>query len=197
MATRIIGLTGGIGAGKSVVSRVLRGRGYMVFDCDLEAKRLMENDPELRFALSALCGDEVYSESGSLNRSLLASLIFNDEEKRGEVNRLVHSAVRREFLFQAAADEDLFFVEAAIMASSGLARLCSEVWFVDAAEEIRFRRALERGGIEEGDLKSRMEVQKEEFSLLDRLCVGVRVIDNSGPASVLDQLNDILSDSPE
>lgn len=194
MAGRIIGITGGIGAGKSVVSRILRGRGFRVFDCDLEARLLMNNDLELRGALTGLCGEGIYMSDGTLNRRFLASLIFNDEIMRNKVNVLVHGVVRREFLKIAEAEEKgPTFVEAAIMGSSGLARLCDEVWVVHAPDNIRFERAMTRGGITEEDMKARMDAQKSELLSLAKSGVKIRFIDNATDSGLIERIDVLLS----
>lgn len=192
MAAILIGITGGIGAGKSVVSRMLRGRGFTVFDCDLEAKRLMESDTSLMEALAEVAGSDIYDAEGHLCRKLLASRIFSDTALRESVNRLVHAAVRQEMMRRYTLSERIFFVEAAIMASSGLAALCSSVWLVDAPREIRFRRAMERGGISECDLQARMTAQENENRLLAEAGVPVHTVVNDGCSSLIAQIDGLL-----
>ena len=91
-----VGLTGGIGAGKSIVAKVLRSMGYPVFDSDSEAKTIMNHDLAMRSELIAIFGEEVYTQDG-LNRPLLAQKIFNDASLKDKVNGLVHPAVRSAF----------------------------------------------------------------------------------------------------
>ena len=95
---RLIGITGGIGAGKSVVSRILRHRGYPVYDCDSEAKRLMDTDAEVISGLKSLLGDSIYSADGKLDRGEMSRRLFSDDEIRRGVNGIVHSAVRRDLM---------------------------------------------------------------------------------------------------
>lgn len=191
MARKIIGITGGIGAGKSVVSRILRGLGYPVFDCDYEAKVLMGCNSELMRSLVELVGEATYS-NGELDRAYLASVIFTDAEKRSAVNKLVHTAVRQEFQRRAQDTSGLFFVEAAIMASSGLAALCDSVWVVDAPVELRFKRALERGGISPEDLSKRFESQSNELEILKQTGVPTCLIDNSCTSRLCERIDELI-----
>ena len=92
-----IGLTGGIGAGKSYVARMLQERHIPVYATDQRAKALYDEDEELRESMIRLCGKEIYSTEGHLDRAYLASLIFADRTLLEEVNKLVHPAVRRDF----------------------------------------------------------------------------------------------------
>ncbi len=189
-----VGITGGIGAGKSVVSRILRSLGYPVFDCDTEAKCLMVSDAELRNGLIRLCDEEIYLNDGALDRARLASLIFNDSELLGRVNALVHKAVREKVLSVIRETEGVFFVEAAVMASSGLAKICDRIWLVDAPEDVRFARAMNRGGINAEDLRARMEAQRDEFHSLEQTGTPVKVINNSSGSSLLKRIGELLED---
>ncbi len=192
MANKIIGITGGIGAGKSIVSRILRGRGYKVYDCDYEAKRLMNESCHLKEGLVSICGEGTYEEDGALDRKYLAAVIFSNHEKRAEVNRLVHASVREDFLEQAEKTPGVIFVEAAIMGSSGLAPLCAEVWNVTAPEDIRFARAMARGGISSDDLRSRIAAQEKETELLRQSGVRIEEVDNSPSSNLLYRIDELL-----
>ena len=89
-------ITGGIGSGKSVVSRICRLRGYEVYDTDYEAKRIMDHDAKIRHAITSRWGSAAVFPDGSLNRKHIASVIFADDQERLWLNALVHSAVRKE-----------------------------------------------------------------------------------------------------
>lgn len=182
-----IGITGGIGAGKSVVSRILRHRGFPVYDCDTEAKRLMRDDPEVRRQLISALGSEIYSPEGELDNRRIASIIFSDEEKRGEVNHIVHRAVRDDFKrWRISSAKRIVFVESAILASSGLADMCDEIWLVDAPDEVRIERACRRNNASRDDVRKRVEVQKMEFSSLpDNKLI---IINNDGNSPLLSQI---------
>lgn len=191
MGHKIIGLTGGIGAGKSVVARVLRLKGFKVYDCDLRASILMQKSEKIVSALTGRFGKECYQSEGTLNRRYLSARIFAEEEERLWVNTLVHTAVRDDLLLWAE-EKNISFVESAILHSSGLDMICKEIWVVDAPEELRFRRAMERGGIDAEDLRRRMRIQEGELDGLP--AEKVRRIDNSGRVSLLMAIDALLKE---
>ena len=118
-----IGITGGIGSGKSVISRLLKIMGYPVYDSDSWAKVLMNEDKAIRDSLSAMFGDEVYTDTG-LNRSFLAQKIFNNKENLAFVNSVVHPAVGKHFLqWTEMQNANLVFIESAILFSSGFDKI--------------------------------------------------------------------------
>lgn len=161
----IIGITGGIGSGKSVVSRVLRLNGFHVYDCDMEARRLMERDVRLKRALCEILGDEIYADGINLDRKRMASIIFSDKQILSQVNSLVHSAVKQDFLWYASRNATgTVFCESAILASSGLDAVCDRVWIVDAPENMRIDRVKRRNGMDISEIKRRMDAQSEEYS---------------------------------
>lgn len=166
----IIGITGGIGSGKSVVSRILRLNGMYVYDCDFEAKRLMEQNGPLRSSLCSLLGNEAYCLDGRLDRKFVASRIFSDSNMLAAVNSLVHAAVKDDFILHAgSAGSGMVFCESAILASSGMAELCDEIWMVTAPEGVRIERVKQRSAIEEEEIRKRMEAQRREFEVYDSL----------------------------
>lgn len=154
-----VGLTGGIGAGKSIVAKVLRSMGYPVFDSDSEAKHIMNDDPMMRSELIAIFGDEVYTKDG-LNRPFLAQKIFNDESLKDQVNGLVHPAVRAAFEKQAsAADSGVIFNEAAILFETGANRQFDAMVLVSAPEALRIQRVMARDNASEDAVKARIRNQ--------------------------------------
>lgn len=194
MSYVVIGITGGIGAGKSVVSRILRLKGYPVYDCDSEARSLMESSEEILAALQGRFGEECILECGGLNRGYIASRVFNDAEELTWLNALVHGAVREDVRdwveAHASAGKEILFVESAILYTSGLDKMCDRIWLVTAPEELRLERAMQRGGASEEDLRRRIESQRMEF---DALPAGkVSEIENSC-ASLLDRVEELLA----
>lgn len=159
----MIGITGGIGAGKSVISRILRLRGFGVYDCDYEARRLMEENAGIREVLTCRYGQDLYA-GGILCRPMLAGKIFGDEKERLFVNSVVHGAVREDVRRWYACDpERNIYVESAILFESGLADDCREIWIVTAPPEVRLRRAMARDPhADEADLRRRIEAQRRE-----------------------------------
>ena len=184
--TLTIGITGGIGAGKSVVSRVLRCNGFRVYDCDLEAKRLMKEDQNLRNALTEKLGCDIYNCDGAINRNLLASLLFSDASVRVFVNSVVHKAVREDIKLRKRKEEGLFFIESALLATSGLTEMCDNIWLVVAPKERRIRRIAKRDNLKTGDIEKRMGSQSEEIKLIEKF--HPIVIENDNGNSVLTEV---------
>lgn len=190
----LIGITGGIGAGKSVVSRILRLKGYPVYDCDSRAKILMEESEMILGALLDHFGEEYFTDNGRINRQALARLVFESEEERIWLNALVHAEVRRDLTLWTENEwkrHNGIFVESAILASSGLAEMCDRILLVDASEETRIRRALDRGGISRENLMLRIEAQRQEFNSLP--AGKTTIINNDKDSSLLIQIESLVS----
>ena len=188
----MIGICGGIGSGKSVVSRILRLRGEPVYDCDLEAKRIMDSSAEVLAALNERYGDAVCPSGGPILRTELARRVFGSDEERLWLNSLVHRLVREDVgrwhSERTAEGHTRCFVESAILASSGLAAMCGEVWMVVAPEDVRVERTMIRDDISEEAIRARIRSQKEEERLLEASGVPVREIDNSGSVPLICQI---------
>lgn len=150
-----IGITGGIGSGKSVVSRLLEIMGVPVYVSDVETKLLMATDTCIRKELIALLGEEVYA-GGVLNKTLLASFLFSDPEHARQVNGIIHPRVKDDFRQWAGQRSALPMVgiESAILIEAGFAGEVDVVVMVYAPEEVRLLRAMKR------DAASRELVEK-------------------------------------
>lgn len=163
----IIGITGGIGSGKSVVSRILRLNGFQVYDCDSEARAIMEADSEVRREICSVLGDEAYLEDGSVNKPHVSRHIFSDESKRKEINRIVHNAVRNHFLSKVAqCGVKLIFCESAILSTSHLDEICNMIWLIEASEDVRISRVSARDNLSTDDIILRIKSQQKEFDHL-------------------------------
>lgn len=189
----IIGITGGIGSGKSVVSRILRLNGLTVYDCDMEARLLMENDPVVRENLVKILGDDTYHPTGKLNRQHVSSCIFSDKELLKRVNEVVHEAVRDHFRRFICSLRRPVFCESAILVTSGLDTLCDRIWLVEAPEAERVSRVVKRSGLEESEIRQRMKSQEKEFDFRSK-DKRVELIDNSGRTSLLERISCLLPD---
>lgn len=159
-----LGITGGIGSGKSYVSRRLEERQVPVYDTDTEAKRLMLTDAVIREGLVALLGPEVYQD-GALNKPLLAHYLFSDAEHARRVNALVHPRVRQDFEAWAAAREGACAVvalESAILFEAGFEDEIDAVLLVAAPLELRIQRAMQRDGASEAQIRARVQAQMDD-----------------------------------
>lgn len=168
MAEETIAITGGIGSGKSVVSRILRCNGFPVFDCDYEAKLLMTKDTKIKSALEARYGEGIYLPDGSLNRPRLAEIIFSDTKERSFVNSIVHKEVRENILQCRKETKGYFFVETAIPTTGKLGEMSDEIWLVEAPLSIRLERVMERDGSTPEQVEARIRSQVKEFAHLPK-----------------------------
>lgn len=176
-----IGVTGGIGSGKSTVCRHFEALGARVFYADLEAKRLMQERADVRAELIQAFGAESYDAEGRLDRAYLARRVFNDSEALAQINAIVHPRVR-EALVQATRDAEadgvpLLVYEAALLFESGGDRFVDAVVVVDAPEDERVRRVVARDGVMPAEVRARMQHQLPAATLRARADY---VLDNSG-----------------
>lgn len=188
---RVIGITGGIGSGKSVVSRILRCNGYSVYDCDSRAKALMMTDTTVVSALKNLLGDSLYFKDGSLDRQYLSNILFNDIDIRNTVNGIVHKAVRHDINKNLNNRQGVCFIESAIPITGGLLPFFDEIWVVSAPLPVRLKRIESRDGLTVHEIKKRIESQRDELSQLpDNL---VRKLENDDSTSLLFKILTLLN----
>lgn len=159
----IIGITGGIGSGKSTLSERLREIGYSVYDSDLEARRLQNEHPEIQDQLIELFGEAIYNDQG-LNRSVLAQLVFGKPELLAKLNAIVHPVVHTDFMnwIQSHSAENLLFMESAILFESGFNKIVDKVIVMTASENIRIARVMKRDKVTEEQVKARMSHQMSD-----------------------------------
>lgn len=154
-----VGITGGIGSGKSTVCGVFKTIGIPVFDADQVAKKLMNENCQIRKTLTGWFGEEIYT-SGFLNRKMLSELIFNNNELLEKVNALIHPLVRETFLEWSEEQTTPYSVyEAAILFESGFYRLMDFIVLVSAPEQIRIERVIDRDKLTEDQVIARMKNQ--------------------------------------
>ncbi len=186
----IIGLTGGIGAGKSVIGRILESFGFPVYYSDFEAKKLMNTDPIIREELSKLLDEEIY-KSGQLDRERLAKIIFSSAGLRDEVNHLIHPRVREHFnLFcEENSMKKLIFNEAAILFETGAYENFDKNILVIAPDELRIKRVMKRDNISAQEVKNRINAQ---WSDARKKKLADHIIVNDGKTALLDQVKKIV-----
>lgn len=160
-----IGITGGIGSGKSTVCALLKEHGVAVYDSDAEAKRLMSENESLRSALVDAFGEECYNGEG-LNRAYLASKVFGDDEALARLNAIVHPAVKEDFRAWAESQQGSYVVlESAILFESGFDAEVDTTLAVMAPLEERVRRAMERDGVTREQILDRISHQLSDDEL--------------------------------
>jgi dephospho-CoA kinase len=180
-----IGLTGGIGAGKSTVSKTLASLGAVIVDGDLIAREVVEPGTPGLAALVEKFGEDILAEDGSLNRPALGAIAFGDEESRLALNAIVHPLVgaRRQQLLDEAADDAIVVQDIPLLVETGAAAYFALVIVVHVEEEERVRRLVEIRGITEADARSRIAAQATDDR---RRAVADVWLDNSGAQSDLE-----------
>ena len=164
-----IGITGGIGSGKSIVARVFNNLGIPVYNADTAAKRLMETDPELQAAIRRHFGNEAFVQ-GKLDRSYLASIVFNDKAKLDTLNALVHPVTIRDAeLWMKQQDSPYALKEAALIFESGSQSSLDFVIGVSAPQHLRIHRVMQRDNLSREEVLKRIDKQLDQ-SLVMRLC---------------------------
>ena len=171
-----IGLTGGIGSGKSTVALIFQVLGIPVFDADKEAKFLMENDESLVQSIKGIFGNESYNGK-SLNRTYIANIVFNDPYKLSLLNAVVHPAtIRSANEWMKAQNTPYVVKEAALMFEAGSADNLDYVIGVTAPQHLRIQRVIERDKVTREQVLSRMDRQLDD-SIKMKLCDFVLIND--------------------
>ena len=185
-----LGVTGGIGSGKSYVCNILSSVFQIpVYNCDIRARIITLCEPDVIEALSALIPN-LYNEDGELDKGLMAQYLFASEEHATEVNAIVHPAVRRDLHdWLSRCSAPIVAVESAILYESHFDVEVDKVIFVDAPQDLRVHRVLSRDGLSEQEVLSRIAMQRadEARSLADFIIMN----DESSPLIL--QLQNIIS----
>ena len=193
----IIGITGGIGSGKSVIAKQLRQMGYEVYDTDSEAKRLIVEDAHVREQITALFGPEAYKD-GVYQTAFVAQQVFADKNLLAKLNAIVHPAVKQDIITKFRSlgviaepmnsDSGLFFIECAILFQAGFDVLCDKVVAVAAPEDIRLERVIARDHSDMNKVRARMRAQEAEKDL-QRADI---IINNDGQVAIRTLCEEIL-----
>ncbi|WP_406843206.1 dephospho-CoA kinase [Flavobacterium soyae] len=174
--TKIIGLTGGIGSGKTTITAFFKEMGVPVYIADDEAKKIMQS-AEIIAALKNAFGESLF-ENNVLNRAKLADIVFNNADKLEVLNSIVHPAVKKDFQFWLSQNKDEAFVvyEAAILFESGKYKELDYIITVTAPEELRIERVMKRDNATREHVLSRMKMQWDDEK---RISLSNFVINNS------------------
>ncbi len=173
---KIIGLTGGIGSGKSTIAKWFSESGIPVYNSDWEAKKLMNENEKIIFQLTELFGEKTY-ENGVYNSKFVASKVFEDKELLKKLNQIVHPEVFNHFHNWVKNQKAVFLVkEAAILFESGSYKDCDAVISVVADEKIRIGRVMNRDEISEKQIRQRMNNQWTDEQ---RIALSDYVIENN------------------
>jgi dephospho-CoA kinase len=191
----IIGITGGIGSGKSTIAKQLRQMGYEVYDTDSEAKRLIVENAHVREQIIQLFGSDAYKD-GEYQTVFVAQKVFADTDLLAKLNAIVHPAVHQDVLrrfttppFRGESEGGLFFIECAILYTAHLDEICDKIIAITAPEEIRLERTITRDHSDINKVRARMRAQNTEEDLI-RADI---IINNDGSTSILALCEKILN----
>lgn len=176
---KLIGLTGGIGSGKSTIARRLKELGARVIDADIVSREVVEPGQPALAAIVATFGSHVLNADGTLNRARLGDIVFTDKEAREKLNNIVHPAVRERSLklFSEAGDHEVVVYDVPLLVESENSYSFEHIIVASAPEQIRVERLMEHRGMTESEARARIESQASEES---RLSLADTVIDTSG-----------------
>ena len=205
---KIIGLTGGIGSGKSTVSDYLISKGFHVLDADKIAREIVLPGSEMMIRLTAVFGEGILLEDGSLNRKKLGEIVFSDSEKRKTLDSLMHTRILElihEAIFRIREEAEqvpagntgpentvknkVIFIDAPLLFETGLDKSVSEVWVIDVDDETRIERIMERDGLKREEILQRISTQMARSEKQQRADV---VLDNTGDQETLFRQIDLL-----
>ena len=192
---KVIGLTGGIGAGKSTVTNYLRKQGYLVIDADAIAHQITEKGSPALKKIALCFGAEILYEDGSLNRKKLAAFVFSDEEKKRQLEQL--TTVEVVYIIKTQLEDlrkkgkqDIVFVDAPLLFETGADKLTDMVWLVDADMEARSSRVMDRDGTSREAVVSRVQNQMDSS---EKKKLSAEIIDNSkGKEELYQQIEYLL-----
>lgn len=187
-----IGLTGGIGSGKSAVAAVFEHLGAAVYYSDDRAKALMTESDELRSNITAAFGTEAYLLNGELNKEFLRHTIFTDAACRQQMNDLVHPAVGKDFVRWADNQTSgIVLFESALLFQTSSKDLMHRTIVVTAPDKIRIARVMQRDGISQEAAVQRINVQLPQ---IDMILLADDIINNSGKQLIIPQILTLITD---
>ncbi len=186
--SKIIAITGGIGSGKSIIAKILLSLGYRVYDCDMRARRIMDESSQIHEDLITEFGDDIIREN-KIDRETLARVVFNNTHALSRLNSIVHPKVREDLIrwINNHCIERTLFIETAILEQSNLINLIDEIWIVEAPIELRINRVINRNKTTREEVERRIVSQK---SCNRNNC---KIILNDGKSALLPQLWALLS----
>ena len=198
---RLVGLTGGIGSGKSTVARLLAERGAIVVDADQVAREVVEPGEPALAAIADRFGPDVIGEDGRLDRPAMAAIVFGDDAARRDLEAITHPRIGERIAqhiadAQAAEEADgrerLVVLDHPLLVESGAAEGYETVIVVEAPLEVRVRRLVQARGMDEGDARARVRAQADDAT---RRAAATHVVDNSGELDALrEQVEAIVDD---
>lgn len=192
---KVIGLTGGIGSGKTTVTDYLISRGFHVLDADKIAREIVLPGSEMLIQLTAVFGRDILMEDGNLNRKKLGEIVFSDTEKKKTLDALMHTRIlelihERILQFREENEKKVIFIDAPLLFETGLNNSVGEIWVIDVDDETRIKRIMARDGLNREDIEKRISSQMTREEKNSRADV---ILDNTGDLQLLyQQIEELL-----
>ncbi|KAB1064305.1 dephospho-CoA kinase [Salibacter halophilus] len=184
----IVGVTGGIGSGKSTVCRIFQSFGIPIYDADQRAKALYVESDDVKAAVIDLLGEKAY-KNDKPDRDYIAKVVFDDKSKLEKLNGIIHPAVKKDFENWYHSQNTTYVIkEAAIMIESGSYKQCDKLILVTAPKELRIKRVVERDKVSAEEVEKRMSNQMTDDE--KRAFCDYEIL-NDGKASLIEQVRDI------
>lgn len=187
---KVIGITGGIGAGKSLVASILRKMGFPVFNADLESKKIVSTSREVQFEISKLLGKEAFSQSGTYNTEYVSKIVFENPKKLEALNKIIHPRVRENFSqFITYSNSPLVFSEAAILYETEAYKNYDEVVLVTAPLEMRIERCMQRDSLSREQIQAKINRQLTDE---EKVKFNPIILKNNSETPLLDQIEQLI-----
>lgn len=193
---KTIGITGGIGSGKSTISAYLSEQGYPVIDADRVARTLTEKGSPVLQELAATFGEDILRNDGTLDRKRLAALAFASRDRQQTLNAIMHSRIKEEILatqqMLRAAGEPLIFLDAPLLIESGLDGICDRIWVICASEQIKTERVMLRDRASAEEVQQRIALQMTDEERLSSSEKTMRIDNNEDKEGLCRNIDELL-----
>lgn len=166
---KCIGLTGGIGSGKTMVARIFSMLNVPVYNSDEAGRKITNKDPLVKSSIKEQFGADMYDNQDNLNREKLSAIVFNDSSALSKLNAIIHPAVAHDFKMWCAIQSSPFVIkETAILFEHGLDKQLDGVIVVEAPDDLRIKRVMHRNGITDDAIRQRIQQQLPQDELISR-----------------------------
>jgi dephospho-CoA kinase len=189
---KVVGITGGIGAGKSLVASIIQKMGFPVFNSDHEAKKIISTSRDLQSEIIELIGHEAFNTDGTYNTAYVSKIVFENPLTLVALNQLIHPRVRENFsIFSSHSNSTLVFGEAAILYETGAFKNYDDVILVTAPLEIRIERCMKRDNLSRAQIQAKINRQWTDE---EKVKLNPIVLNNDGETPILSQIEDIIQE---
>ena len=186
-----IGITGGIGSGKTYICQIIEKMGYQVFYSDIEAKKLMSNNTVLIKKIKKIIGENAFL-NGEINKPIIRSFLFKNEQNKEILNEIIHPFVFQEFeQWSKLKEEEIIFNESALLFETGSYKRFNKIILITAPEEVKVNRLIKRDQLTREEIVKRFQAQLDDTIKKQKADY---IIDNNDKELLIPQINKILNE---